>query len=191
MNIVFVMLLLAPLMQVEQVVPASVYSACSDANARIAAAVAFAAEYEPAWAADAREQLSDDPQYAERVVNAIHDAAEISGLDPAVLWSIAHTETRGRHQDDHNHVKRGSAGEIGLMQIKPFWQRALQREYGVEVDLYNLEDNILASTYILKRGGSDVDVMLSYYNTGQRIRNTAYQRKVIRYLASLDQGLNN
>jgi len=191
MNIVFVMLLLAPLMQVEQEVPASIYDACSDANARIAAAVAYAADYEPVWAADAREQLSDDPQYAERVVNAIHAAAETSGLDPAVLWSVAHTESHGHHRDSRNRVKRGGAGEIGLMQIIPFWQRALKREYDVEVDLYNLEDNVLASTYILKRGGSDINVMLSYYNTGQRVRNTAYQRKVKRYLARLDQGLNN
>ncbi len=116
------------------------------------------------------------------MVNAVYNAAQQSGLDPALLWSVAYTETRGRHRNSAGRVKRGGAQEIGLMQIRPFWARALKREYNLNVDLYDLEDNLLASTYILKRGGDDLRVMLSYYNTGKRLRSTSYERRVLKYM---------
>lgn len=163
-------------------VPPEISAASIEVNARLDQAVAAAADYEPAWELDLRAELADSPAYAQRMVNAIYNAAQRSGLDPAVIWSVAYTETRGRHRDNAGRVKRGGAQEIGLMQIRPFWARALKREYNLEVDLFKLEDNLLASTYILKRGGDDLNVMLSYYNTGQRIKSSQYQRRVMRYL---------
>jgi len=186
MYLVCVFYLLMPLIAGPAQVPPEISAASADVNSRLSAAVAVAQNYDPAWKADVEAKLADKPHYAQRLINAIYHAAEAGGMDPAMLWSVAYTESRGRHLDKRGRVKRGGAGEIGLMQIKPFWQRALKREYGVDVDLYNLEDNLLASTYILKRGGDDPRVMLSYYNTGQRVRSTSYQRRVMRYLNKLD-----
>jgi len=185
MCLVCVFLLLIPLITGPAELPPEISTASADVNSRIAAAVDIAQDCEPAWKADVYAKLADKPKYARRMINAVYRAAEKGGLDPAMLWSVAYTETRGRHLDNSGRVKRGGAGEIGLMQIKPFWQRALKREYGVDIDLYKLEDNLLASTYILKRGGDDPRVMLSYYNTGQRIKSTSYERRVMRYLKKL------
>lgn len=185
MYLVCVVFWLMPLIQPPAALPPEINAANAQVSGCIAAAVEAAQDRQPAWAADVRAKLADRPAYATRMVNALHRAAEHSGLDPAMLWSVAYAESRGRHRNERGQVKRGGAGEIGLMQIKPFWQRALMREYGVTVDLYNLEDNLLASTYILKRGGDDLRVMLSYYNTGQRIKSTSYQRRVMRYLKKL------
>jgi hypothetical protein len=41
--------------------------------------------------------------------------------------------------------------------------------------------------YILTRGGTERNVILSYYNTGQRYNSTPYQRKVERYITTLEQ----
>ena len=98
-----------------------------------------------------------------------------------------YTESHGRHTWANGSVKRGSVGEIGAMQIRPFWRRALKKHYDLDVDLYNMHDNVLAGAYILKRGGDDPNVMLSYYNTGQRVRSTPYQRKVTRYWNKLQE----
>jgi soluble lytic murein transglycosylase-like protein len=185
MCIVCVFIWLMPLLTPAADFPPELRAASVEVDCRIAAAVDAARQEQPAWAKDVRAKLADRPAYAHRLVNAVYAAGKRSGLDPALLWSVAYAETHGQHRDDRGRVKRGNAGEIGLMQIKPFWQRALMREYGVKLDLYKLEDNLLASTYILKRGGSDPRMMLSYYNTGQRLRSTSYERRVMRYLKKL------
>lgn len=185
MCIVCVFMWLMPLLTQPADLPPELTAASAEVGCHIAAAVSAAQDEQPAWALDVRAKLADRPAYARRMVNALFAASQRSGLDPALLWSVAYAESRGQHRDNRGRVKRGGAGEIGLMQIKPFWQRALKREYGVSLDLYNLEDNLLASTYILKRGGDDRRVMLSYYNTGQRVRSTSYERRVLRYLKKL------
>jgi len=180
------MLWLVPLMIAVPEPPAHVYACADTVGANLAQAVAAAADYQPVWERDLRQELADSPQYADRLAKAIKHAAEDSDLDEALLWSVAYKETRGRHRDGKDRVKRGGDQEVGLMQIMPFWQKALKRTYGLNVDLFDLEDNVLAATYILKRGGNDPRVMLSYYNTGQRVRNTPYQRSVMRRMAKLD-----
>ncbi len=179
------MLWLMPLMIAAPEPPAHVYACAETVGANLAQAVAVAADYRPAWERDLRQELSGSPQYADRLATAIKHVAEDSDLDEAMLWSVAYKETRGRHSDGKGRVKRGGDQEIGLMQIMPFWQKALKRTYGLDVDLFDLEDNMLAATYILKRGGDDTRVMLSYYNTGQRIRSTPYQRSVMRHMEKL------
>jgi len=185
MCIVCVFMWLMPLLTAPPDLPPELTAASAEVDCRIAAAVDAAKHEQPAWATDVRAKLADRPAYARRMINAVYGAGKRSGLDPALLWSVAYAESRGCHRDNRGRVKRGSGGEIGLMQIKPFWQRALMREYGVSLDLYKLEDNLLASTYILKRGGNDTRVMLSYYNTGQRVKSTSYERRVMRYLKKL------
>jgi len=152
------------------------------AGIKISAAAEAARSYTPpAWVAAAREELADSPEYCDEVVAAVCAASAETGLEQEMLWSVMFTESRGRHYRANGNVKRGGAGEIGVMQVLPWWRRGLKKEYGLEVDLYDVAGNILAGAYILKRGGKEPRVMLSYYNTGQRVRNTAYQRKVMRY----------
>ena len=132
-------------------------------------------------------ELADSPVYAGELAAAIHTASAETDVPAEVIWSVAYTESHARHWRDGGRVKRGRAGEVGLMQVKPFWTKALRREYAIDVDLYAVEDNILAGAYILSRGGEELNVMLSYYNTGKQLRSTSYQRKVQRYLESLDE----
>ena len=140
-----------------------------------------------AWELAARQELADSPKYADTLVSAIYSASDETGIDPAMLWCVAYTESHGRHWRENGKVKRGGAGEVGLMQIKPFWAKALRKKHGIDVDLYDVTDNILAGAHILLRGGDKPNVMLSYYNTGQKLRSTSYQRKVMRYWGSIEE----
>lgn len=185
MSLVYVMLWLVPLISAPPAAPARVLTACDGVNTRVARAAHAAVHYVPAWERDLRDTLAEDPAYAARLASGIRAAARASGLDPALIWGVAYQESRGRHRTKRGAVKRGAAGEVGLMQLKPFWQRALRRAYGVQLDLYDLEGNLLAATYVLKRGGAEAPVMLSYYNTGRRVSSTPYQRRVMRHLARL------
>ncbi|MCB1220345.1 MAG: transglycosylase SLT domain-containing protein [Planctomycetales bacterium] len=139
------------------------------------------------WRIALREELADDAGYAARVEAAIDNAVELTGADPAMLWSVAYTESHGRHESSPGNVKRGGSGEVGMMQVMPFWSRSLEKKYGFELDLFKLEDNVIAGAIVLSRGGESPQHMLSYYNTGQRIRSSAYQRKVMRYWSGLTE----
>ena len=184
MSFVHVIVLVLPMLVGQPQLPDSV-AACRDrVHDRLSGAVQTAAEYQPAWERNVREVLAADPAYADRLVVAIRSAASASGLEAQLLWSVAYTESRGRHWKAAGSVKRGGACEVGLMQVLPFWERALRRVYDLELDLYELEDNLLAGAYILRRGGDETAVMLSYYNTGSRVRSTPYQRRVMGHMAS-------
>ena len=148
----------------------------------ISEAVDAARSFEPpVWVAAAREELAEYPEYADVVISAIYSASAETGLDPEMIWSVMYTESHGRHFRRNGSVKRGGAGEIGLMQVLPWWERGLKKEYDIDVDLWDVTDNIRAGAYILRRGGDEPRVMLSYYNTGLRVSSTPYQRKVMRY----------
>ena len=45
------------------------------------------------WRIALREELADDAGYAARVEAAIDNAVELTGADPAMLWSVAYTES--------------------------------------------------------------------------------------------------
>jgi soluble lytic murein transglycosylase-like protein len=140
-----------------------------------------------AWRMALQQELAEDSSYAISVEAAIDAAVDLTGADPTMLWSVMFTESHGRHWASPDRVKRGGSGEIGLMQVMPFWGRSLEKKYGVKLDLFKLEDNVVAGAYILSRGGDTPNEILSYYNTGQRIRSSAYQKKVMRYWSKLDE----
>jgi soluble lytic murein transglycosylase-like protein len=166
--------------------PAPVDPAQAEVNVAVGAAAQAARAYEPAWMAGAREALGSMNGYSVEVIDAVHSAAEETGVAPELIWAVAYTETKGFHTTPDGTVKRGSSGEIGVMQVKPFWSKALKKKYGVNLDLYSVKDNIMAGALILKSGGDDTRVALSYYNTGQRLKSSAYERKVTKYLAALE-----
>lgn len=133
-----------------------------------------------AWEKDLHAELHDSPVYAGKLVEMIKRVASERELEPALLWSVAVTESHGCHWYSGDTVKRGGAGEIGMMQVQPYWQRYIKKTYGIELDLYDWEDNLMAATYVLKLGGEDYGTMLSYYNTGKRYQSTSYSRKVLK-----------
>lgn len=184
MHLVTLVMMVLPL-TAGPVLPAQVNLASEGVNRHLSVAVELAAADTPAWEDGLRAELADSPVYAGKLCDAIRAAAEETGIDPAMLWSVAWAETHGRHSHADGRVKRGSHGEVGLMQIRPFWQRALKRVYGLEVDLFDLADNVRAGAYILKRGGDEPAVMLSYYNTGKQLKSCSYSRKVMKYLKQL------
>lgn len=188
MSMLTIVLLLLPMLA--QLQPAVVTQETTDrVAAKISAAVASAKSYTaPAWIAAIREDLAEDETYATTLIAAIKGAATETKLPEELIWSVMHTESHGRHYRRPGQVKRGGAGEVGVMQVLPWWERGLKKEYGIEVDLYNVTDNVLAGAYILRRGGTETRVMLSYYNTGQRVSNTPYQRKVMRYMKKVASG---
>lgn len=188
MNLIAIALMLLPLMDAPAgQVPPEIQFASSRNGEFVTTALAEAAAYVPAWEGALRTELADSPVYAERLAGYIREASAETGVSPAVIWAVMYTESHGRHWSRPGKVKRGSAGEIGAMQVQPWWQRSLERHYGVKLDLYNQRDNVRAGAYILSRGGSQLNVMLSYYNTGQHLRSTAYQRKVMRYLGGFEE----
>lgn len=165
--------------------PAQIQPAAIDVNFAVSTAAQAASEYEPLWVAQVRKALGEQNDYSVEVIDAVNDAAVATGVAPEVIWAVAYTESHGFHMRENGQVKRGGAGEIGIMQIKPFWSTALKKKCGVELDLYDVSDNIMAGAMILQRGGDDTKVALSYYNTGKRYSSTPYQRKVSKYLAQL------
>jgi len=183
MNLIAIALMLLPMLsQSAGNVPPEIQAASNRTAGFVAVALAETKNYEPAWEEALRSEIADSPVYTSELISYIREAAQETGVRPAVIWAVMYTETHGRHWNDYGVVKRGSAGEIGAMQVQPWWQRGLKRKYGVDLDLYDLRDNVRAGAYILSRGGDELNVMLSYYNTGQRLRSTPYQRKVERYL---------
>lgn len=168
-------------LQAAQRMNVAAFSAAADT------AVWQTAQPDEAWRSALQTELAEDSAYAAQVEAAIDSAVVRTGADPTMLWSVMFTESRGRHWASPDNVKRGGSGEIGMMQVMPFWSRSLEKKYGVTLDLYNLEDNVLAGAYILSRGGETPSQILSYYNTGQRIRSSAYQRKVMRYWGKLEE----
>ena len=183
MKLIAIALMLLPLLeQPADRVPPELAAASARTSSYIAAALEEAQNYMPAWEEALRAELVDSPVYPCNLAGYIREASKETGVSPSVIWAVMFTESHGRHWNHYGKVKRGGAGEVGAMQVLPWWERGLKRKYGVELDLYNLKDTVRAGAYILSRGGGELKVMLSYYNTGQRIYNTPYQRKVMRYL---------
>ncbi|HES58059.1 MAG TPA: lytic transglycosylase domain-containing protein [Firmicutes bacterium] len=192
MNLIAIALMLLPLLeQPADRVPPEIAAASERNSGYIAAALQEAQNYVPAWEQAMRAELADSPVYAGNLAGYIRDASKETGVSPSVIWAVMFTESHGRHWNHYGKVKRGGAGEVGAMQVLPWWERSLKRKYGVELDLHNLRDNVRAGAYILSRGGAELNVMLSYYNTGQRIYNSAYQRKVMRYLGRYEDDHGN
>jgi soluble lytic murein transglycosylase-like protein len=64
--------------------------------------------------------------HAQRLTNATLQAAEKNGLDPLLVLAVIETESQFRPE------ARGSAGEIGLMQIKPTTAEWIAGRHGIE-----------------------------------------------------------
>jgi soluble lytic murein transglycosylase-like protein len=101
------------------------------------------------------------------------------------ITAIITTESKGNAA-----VKNGSAGEIGVMQIKPAVAASVAKMYGVKVyDLKNTTDNILVGTLLLYdnyiKSSRDLDWATQRYNQGwvdkTNLLSLAYLSKVKGY----------
>jgi soluble lytic murein transglycosylase-like protein len=89
----------------------------------------------------------------------IQEAAEVHGVDPALLQSLVQQESAG------NSLARSGKGAMGLTQLMP----GTAREMGV-TDPYDARQNLLGGAKYLKkmlnRYDGDVSLALAAYNAG-------------------------
>jgi soluble lytic murein transglycosylase-like protein len=81
-----------------------------------------------------------DEQYKQRLENAIIAASDEYNVDPLLIVAII------KRESEFNFLSRGRSGEIGLMQIMPFW--AIQFSIHPK-ELYLIESNIKHGAQIL------------------------------------------
>jgi len=117
-------------------------------------------------------QPSADPWGLMRIVV---DEADRANIDPALALAVARVESNFRAD------VVSDAGAIGLMQIMP---RTASMEFGVNPQrLSNARLNARIGAHFLKqlinRYGGRVDIALSHYNGGSRVRNTSGDLAVI------------
>jgi soluble lytic murein transglycosylase-like protein len=89
----------------------------------------------------------------------IRQTAAQYGVDPALALAVAQQES------SFNQSARGSAGEIGVMQLMPYMAQRLG------VDPYNVDDNIRGGVMLLAQelsaSGGDVSSAVAAYNAGR------------------------
>ncbi len=78
-----------------------------------------------------------------------------------------------------------SSGAIGLMQVMPFWAAIYSNEFGIDVDLRKIDDNIMVGSYVLKyymdRSRSVVDALQKYNASYLSSNAYRYPKRVLRY----------
>lgn len=92
------------------------------------------------------EPLAVPPSYTLEAVRAAEDYADVS---PAEVLGLLVMEHRGRPPYDHTSV--GAAGELGLMQVSPFWARRYAAHVGEAVDLLDPHENIRAGAWVVHK----------------------------------------
>ena len=112
----------------------------------------------------------DDDNTMELITAAAEGAAERYEIPVELILAVIETESTYRPD-----AKNGSCR--GLMQIHTVNLDWLEREFGRELDLYDIEDNVYAGSYILAGYYHKYDIhrALMAYNGGQ-----GYMRKMVR-----------
>lgn len=126
--------------------------------------------------------------HSDGLAEAVRDAAYGADVSGAAILATLWHESRLMHVGGDGRVKRGDGGRaIGIGQVhRDPWEAHFTKETGVEFDLDEMYDNVLACALILKRGGWEPGVRVckqeaySYYNTGRRGVVTGYGRRVHR-----------
>lgn len=113
-------------------------------------------------------------QVITRLANAVITFARQYKVDPDLVLAIAHEESR------FNASAISRVGAIGVMQVMPFWANNLE---WVEQpnDLYNIEKNIQAGTFILSQ-------YLKMFNGNQKLALLAYNRGPGKVLLDIKNG---
>ncbi len=108
--------------------------------------------------------------YMEEITAAAEEAAEHYEIPVELVLAVIECESSYRPT-----AKNGSCR--GLMQINTINLDWLEKDFGRQLDLYDIEDNIWAGTYILAGYYHEYDLhrALMAYNGGQ-----GYMRKMVR-----------
>lgn len=136
------------------------------------------------------ENSPDDSNAVERINR--HDDiftkyAEKYGVNKNIIKAIAYTESRGRHWREKKEgiggneaemgsssVMRGSAGEIGMMQIMPATATAL------DIDAFDINQNIMGAAKLmsinLRKYSNNVPMALHAYNIGNYLVEKAAEK---------------
>jgi LysM repeat protein len=99
-----------------------------------------------------------DPYAAKALI--IQDA-ERFGIEPALPLAVAWQES------GFNQSMVSRTGAIGVMQVEPYTGAHIEDLLGRQLNLYNLDDNVLAGVYWLS-------VLLRYYGGDERMAVAAY-----------------
>lgn len=113
---------------------------------------------------------ADATDYMDDIITAAEGAAERYDIPVELILAVIETESSYRPD-----AKNGSCR--GLMQIHTVNLDWLERDFGRELDLYDIEDNVYAGSYILAGYYHQYDLhrALMAYNGGQ-----GYMRKMVR-----------
>lgn len=87
--------------------------------------------------------------------------AAIYGLDPSLPLAI------GWQESGYNEGAISPTGAVGVMQVEPYTAAHIDRLLGLNLNLYNMDDNIHAGVYWLS-------VLLRYYGGDTRLAIAAY-----------------
>lgn len=119
-------------------------------------------------AVKAVDDTTDDTM--SEIITAAEGAAERYDIPVELILAVIETESTYRPD-----AKNGSCR--GLMQIHMVNLDWLERDFGREIDLYDIEDNVYAGSYILAGYYHKYDIhrALMAYNGGQ-----GYMRKMVR-----------
>ena len=135
-----------------------------------------------------------DSDTMEQIATAAEEAAERYDIPVELILAVIETESTYRPD-----AKNGSCR--GLMQIHTVNLDWLERDFGRELDLYDIEDNVYAGSYILAGYYHKYDIhqALMAYNGGRGYmrkmvrkgyESTKYSRKVVRIMEEM-QDENN
>lgn len=119
------------------------------------------------------------------IINLIIHSSIENGLDPHLAIAVAHTESA------FNPRAKGSAGEIGIGQLKPSTGKFINRQLSV----FNTKENIILMVEYLKlceqKYGKLTDASISCYNRGHNSKkiNYGYVKKVKQFYNKLNKSI--
>jgi soluble lytic murein transglycosylase len=114
---------------------------------------------------------------APKIAKALENEANKYELDPIFLMAVIQNES------SFNPTKKGSFGEIGLMQIKPKTAEWLAKEYKLS---YKNEKTLSDPVSNIKLGAAFVDKLRTQFDSESRLYLSAYNigAKKVRFLVS-------
>ncbi|HZU14846.1 MAG TPA: LysM peptidoglycan-binding domain-containing protein [Chloroflexota bacterium] len=96
----------------------------------------------------------------------IEHYAALYGLDPALPLAV------GWQESGYNQAAMSRTGAIGVMQVEPYTAAHINRLLGLNLNMYNLHDNIHAGVYwlsvLLRYYGGDTHLAIAAYYEGTR-----------------------
>lgn len=131
-----------------------------------------------------------DIEPSQEILDTVVEASSLYEVPEELILAVAYVES-GYDPDAY-------AGRCcGLMMIHEMNHKWLSEDFGRDLDLYDVEDNIYAGTYILAgyiQKYEDIDLALMAYNQGETsakkswkggVYSTSYTRKVNRIMEDI------